>query len=83
MFEVLKTEKFNFIFSFLIGFAIFAITIPMCKGDECIIKKAPSIEDMKKHTYKIGKKCYHFKASVIPCPANESGVIEAFQKSRA
>jgi len=80
MFEVLKTDKFNIIFSFLIGFTIMVLTIPMCKDDACIIKKAPSIDDMKKNTYKIMNKCYQFKPNVITCPAE--GYIEAFEGLR-
>ena len=77
MFEILKTSKFDIIFSFLVGFAIMSMTIPLCKGDACYIKKAPSIEEMKKTTFKIGSKCYQFKHDIVACPA--SGYIEAFQ----
>ncbi len=76
MFEVLKTEKFATVFSFIIGFGIVAIAIPVCKGDQCFIKKAPSPEEMKKSTYKIGSKCYQFRPDVVSCPAK--GAIEAF-----
>ena len=34
------------------------------------------IDDMKKNTYRIGSKCYQFKATTTECPA--SGTIEAF-----
>jgi hypothetical protein len=81
MFEVLKTEKFNIIFSFLIGFTIMVITIPICNDSNCIIKKAPSIDDMKSSTFKIGRKCYQFKPTVTTCPAE--GFIEAFEERRA
>lgn len=76
MFEVLKTEKFAILFSFLVGFGIIAIAYPVCKGDECYIKKAPSVEEMKKSTYRIGSKCYQFKPEIVDCPAK--GVIESF-----
>ena len=76
MFAVLKTSKFDIIFSFLIGFAAMSLTIPLCKGDECFIKKAPTIDDMNKNTFKIGSKCYQFKSDVVTCPS--SGVTEAF-----
>jgi hypothetical protein len=47
MFAILKTSKFDIIFSVVVGFAIMSLTIPMCKGEQCFIKKAPSIEEMK------------------------------------
>lgn len=76
MFAVLKTSKFDIIFSVVVGFAIMSLTIPICKGDNCFIKKAPSVEEMKKNTFKIGSKCYQFKPEIVKCPA--SGTIEAF-----
>ena len=76
MFEVLKTEKFSTVFSFIIGFSFIAFVIPACKGDECYIKKAPSADEMKKTTYRIGKKCYQFRPDVVQCPSK--GAIESF-----
>ncbi len=76
MFEQLKTEKFAILFSFILGFGLVAILIPVCKGDECFIKKAPLVEEMKSSTFKIGKKCYQFAPSSVECPAE--GAIEAF-----
>lgn len=77
MFEVMKTEKFAVAFSAIIGFAIVALAIPACKGDNCILKKAPSIQEMKESTFRIGSKCYQFRPQTVDCPA--SGAIEAFQ----
>jgi hypothetical protein len=76
MFEVLKTEKFATLFSFIIGFGLIAILIPVCKGDQCFVKKAPSVEEMKKTTFQLGKKCYQFTSEMVECPAK--GAIEAF-----
>ena len=63
-------------FSFIIGFGLIAILIPVCKGDKCFIKKAPSVEDMKNTTYTIGKNCYQFTPEIVECPTE--GAIEAF-----
>lgn len=76
MYEILKTERFATMFSFIIGFGLIAILIPVCKGDECFLKKAPSVEDMKKSTYHIGKNCYQFTSETVECPAE--GAIESF-----
>lgn len=76
MYEVLKTEKFAVFFSFMVGLAIIGILIPTCKGDSCTIKKAPSVDEMKKSTFRIGSKCYQFKPKTVECPA--SGTIESF-----
>ena len=78
--DMLKTEKFALVFSFLIGFSIFVMAIPICKGDECILKKAPMMDEMKENTYKLGSKCYQFRPEVVQCP--KKGVIEAFRQMK-
>ena len=77
MYEILKTEKFAVLFSFIIGFGLVVMMIPVCKGDACFVKKAPTVEEMKSSTFRIGSKCYQFKSDLVDCPSD--GVIEAFQ----
>jgi hypothetical protein len=77
MYEILKTEKFAVLFSFIIGFGLVVMMIPVCKGDTCFVKKAPTVEEMKNSTFRIGSKCYQFKSELVDCPS--SGVIEAFK----
>lgn len=79
MFEFLKSEKFSLFFSFVVGLALVSIFIPVCKGPKCETHKAPSLEEIKKTTYKLGSKCYQFRAETIPCPAPPTKVYEAFQ----
>jgi hypothetical protein len=75
--DTIKTEKFAVAFSFLIGFSIMSLMIPMCKGDTCIIKKAPLVEEMKTSTFRIGSKCYQFRPEIASCNGK---VIEAFKE---
>lgn len=77
MYEIFKTEKFAILFSFVVGFGLIAVLIPVCKGDQCFVQKAPSVDEMKKATYKIGSKCYQFTPEPMECPVD--GVIEAFR----
>jgi hypothetical protein len=76
MYEILKTEKFAVLFSFIIGFGLTVMMIPVCKGDACFVKKAPTVEEMKGSTFRLGSKCYQFKPEFVDCP--KDGVIEAF-----
>ena len=74
--DAIKTEKFSTVFSIVLGFALIALAIPACKGDNCFIQKAPSVKEMKESTFRIGRKCYQFKPTTVDCPAK--GAIEAF-----
>ncbi len=76
--DTIKTEKFAVTFSIILGFAIFAIAIPTCKGEACYIRKAPSVKEMKETTFRIGSKCYQFRPDIVDCPAR--GAVEAFTK---
>lgn len=82
MFEFLKSEKFSMFFSFVLGLALVSIFTPMCKGEKCEKHKAPSLEDMKKTTYKLGSKCYQFHADILTCPAAPTKIYEAFEIAR-
>jgi hypothetical protein len=76
MFEFLKSKQFNVLFSFLLGFGIMALLRPICHGPECLIQKAPPLEEVNKATYQLGSKCYQFRSAIVECP--KSGVIEPF-----
>ena len=76
MFEFLKSDAFNIIGSLILGIGLVAVLKPVCKGDNCIIQKAPSVDEVVKSTYQLANKCYQFKTTPIACP--ERGVIEPF-----
>lgn len=76
--DAIKTEKFSIVFSIVLGFAIVALAIPACKGDNCYVQKAPSVREMKESTFRIGRKCYQFKPTTVDCPADGRGTVEAF-----
>lgn len=76
-FAFLKTESFAIISSIILGMGLIVIFKPMCKTTECVVQKAPSIEEVTKTTYDIKGKCYQFQTKTVDCPT--SGVIEPFQ----
>lgn len=78
MFEFLKTKSFTYLFSFLLGLGIMALLRPICKGDSCLIQKAPDVQEITSSTYQLGSKCYQFKTEPVDCPV-KGGAIEAFE----
>ena len=81
LWDFLKSKQFNYLFSFLLGLGLVTILRPACKGDECVVNKAPLMHDIVGKTFQIGSKCHQFTIENVDCPAN--GVVEAFQISRA
>lgn len=78
MFEFLKTKEFSTVFSFVVGLGLMALFRPICQGKDCVIQKAPPVDEVNKTTYQLGSKCYQFRSESIECP--KEGVIESFQQ---
>jgi hypothetical protein len=79
--DLLKSKKFNLIFSFLLGLGLAAVLRPACKGDQCLTLKAPPVHEVQKTTYQLGTKCFQFSVDSKECGSGK--VIEAFSLSRA
>ena len=78
MFNFLKTDSFDNVFSFILALGCMALLKPICTGKECQIQKAPPLDEIKGTTYQIGSKCYQFEVQHKECP--ETGAIEPFQR---
>ena len=80
--DLLKSKKFNLVFSFLLGLGLAAILRPVCKGDQCLLMKAPPVHEVEKATYQLGSKCFQFGLENRECPKSGK-IVEAFTISRA
>lgn len=80
--DILKSKKFNFVFSVLLGLGLAAILRPACKGDQCLVLKAPPVHEVESTTYQLGSKCFQFKVDNRECP-KQGRIVEAFTLSRA
>ena len=76
MFDILKSETIKIIGSAILGVGLMAALKPVCTGSNCIIQKAPSVDEVTNSTYQLGSKCFQFKTQQIKCP--ERGIIEPF-----
>ena len=77
--KLLKDDRFNLFFSFIVGIGVICIIRPMCSGPDCNVNKAPEDKDFDKYVYRMGNaKCYEFKTEMTECPA--SGAIESFKE---
>lgn len=80
MFEFLKSKSFPIIASFILGLGLVAIFKRGCSTShdekDCMIMKAPPVEEVIKTTYQIGHRCYQFKTEPTDCSG--SGIVEPF-----
>lgn len=80
--DILKSKQFNFVFSVLLGLGLAAILRPVCKGDQCLVLKAPPVHEVESTTYQLGSRCFQFKVDNRECP-KQGKIVEAFTLSRA
>jgi len=78
--KILHKPVFGMVVSFMLGVAIVMVVSPICHGKNCMIVKAPPLNEVRNTVYHIATKCYKFEAVPLECPA--SGVIEAFENIR-
>ncbi len=78
--KMLNNDKFNILFSVLLGIGIICILKPACTGANCSTNKPPISSDFDKYVYKMGKKCYEFTPEVIDCSQQTGEKVEAFKE---
>jgi hypothetical protein len=62
--------------SVILGFGLATIFRKVCSGQNCVIVKGPSREEIAKYTYKIDEDCYKYTPYETSCEASAtSGTI--------
>uniref|UniRef100_A0A6C0B2B4 Uncharacterized protein n=1 Tax=viral metagenome TaxID=1070528 RepID=A0A6C0B2B4_9ZZZZ len=61
------TQSGKYIMSVILGFGLATLFRSVCEGKNCIIMKAPPIDEIKNKIYKYQDKCYKFTASSTKC----------------
>lgn len=78
--KVLNDDRFNTIFSILLGIGIICVIKPTCSGSNCVVNKPPVSSDFDKYVYRMGKKCYEFTPEIIDCSQQTGEKVEAFKQ---
>jgi len=68
--DKLKTPTGRIILSIIWGIGLATMFQKMCKGNDCIIYKAPSHESVINNTYFNEGKCYKYNVKKTLCNAN-------------
>jgi hypothetical protein len=69
------TETGKIIMSFLLGLGLATLFKKTCDGVDCLVFKAPSLEDIKKKKYKYGNKCFQYNMDSVICD-NKKKIVE-------
>jgi hypothetical protein len=64
-----KTGKV--MFSIILGFGLSTLFRAACKGKNCVIHKAPPLEEVDGKIFKHGDKCYQYTSTATKCDASK------------
>ncbi len=76
--KLIKTQTGKYIISILLGLGLATAFRKVCKGKNCLVRKAPPIEEIDGQTYKFDGKCYSMERHPVKC--NKSKNIYKFEK---
>jgi len=68
----LKSGKI--IMSILLGFGLATLFREACKGKNCVLFRAPKLEDIEDKVFKQDGKCYKFTPENVTCDKNKKRV---------
>lgn len=73
--RLFHTEMGHIIISSLFGVGLAFIFSRACKGDHCVIIRAPDIDEIKNKIFQIQDECYKYTPKIIPCNLSPSTQI--------
>ena len=75
VFRLLHTNNGRYAISFILGIGLASLFRKVCNDRNCIVFKAPPMEEVTKNIYAYGDKCYNFKEKLRKCnPDNKDKV---------
>ncbi len=76
MMRLLHTENGRYAISFILGMGLASLFRKMCNDRNCLIFKAPPLNEVTENTYTYGDKCYTFKEKLTTCDPTNKDVIQ-------
>ena len=72
--KLLHTDNGRYAISFILGIGLASLFRKICKDRNCLVFKAPPLEEVTKNTYSYGDKCYTFKERLTKCTDNKDKI---------
>jgi len=72
--KFLHTESGKYLMSIILGFGLATLFRTVCKGKNCLIVKAPPLDEIEDKIYKHQGKCYKFTPVTTKCDAKKKNV---------
>ena len=73
--KFVKSNTGKYVMSVLLGIGLATIFRTVCKGKECVVYKAPPLNEIEDKIYKFDNKCYKFERTSKKCN-NSKQIVE-------
>jgi hypothetical protein len=76
--NMLNDTAGSIIISVILGLGLAAVFRRACRGDNCVVIKAPSMKEVSESVYRLDDACYKYTPEVVACPlAGRSEIVPA------
>lgn len=65
--EIINTTRGKYVFSILLGLGLATLFRKACTSRNCLLFRAPSLNNIKGKAFGFNKKCYNFEEKSISC----------------
>ena len=72
--KFLHGETGRILMSIILGLGLASLFRTVCKGRNCIIQKAPPLDDIDGQVYKFQDKCYEYNTKSVKCDKNMKSI---------
>ena len=73
--KFVHTKTGRYLMSIILGLGLASLFRTICKEKNCIIFKAPPLDEMDEKIYNYQDKCYTYKSVSTKCDASKKDVI--------
>ena len=67
----IQTDTGRVLMSVILGIGLATLFKASCKNRNCLLVKAPSLEQLKDKIYKVDDKCYKFNPTQMKCDTSK------------
>ena len=68
--KFLHGETGRILMSIILGLGLASLFRKVCKGRNCVIQKAPPLDEIDGQVYKFQEKCYKYSSVSVKCDKN-------------
>jgi hypothetical protein len=73
--NILKSHDVKIVFSVIWGLGLASLFRRVCKGRNCIIYRAPAINEIQGKTFGFNNKCYNYAPRLVTCGEDKSILV--------